>query len=79
VLGPVLFSFFISDLEKGTECTFSKFTGYTKLGGVADITKDCAATQSDLNRLQQWAEKNIVKFNKGKCIVLHPGKNNSMR
>ncbi|KAK4828415.1 hypothetical protein QYF61_026271 [Mycteria americana] len=30
----------------------------------------------DLNRLEKWSDRNLTKFNKGKCKVLHLGKNN---
>jgi len=43
-----------------------------------DTPEGCATIQCDLDRLETLAERNLMRFNKDKCRVLHLRRNNPM-
>jgi len=47
-----------------------------KLGGVTDIPEGCVAFQQELDKLESWAERNLMRLIEGKYRVLPMGRNN---
>ena len=72
----MLFNIFISDLYNGIRYSPMKFADDTKLSREVDTPEGRAALQGDLDRLEEWASKNHMKFNKDKCKIMHLGKYN---
>lgn len=76
VLGPVLFNIFINDLDNRVDGLLIKFADDTKLGGLANTQDERTTLQSNLDWLEDWAERNKMSFNREKCKVVHLGRKN---
>ena len=69
MLGPILLSIFISDIDSGVKCILNKSEDDTKLWGAVDIPEGQDAIQRDLDRIEQSAQEKLMRFNKSKCKV----------
>jgi len=76
VLGSVLFNIFTNDTDIGIESTLSWCANDTKLYDVVNRPEQWDAIQRDLERLEQLAQENLMRFYKAKCKVLHLGCDN---
>ena len=76
VLGPVLFTVFINDLEDGIQSDLSKFADDTKLIASSETEEETEVIQADLRKLHEWSIKWQMNFNAEKCKVLHLGNKN---
>jgi len=62
----------VQSVELHSVCNVSEFADDTKLGGAAHKLEGLAAIQRNLSRLETWADRNLMKFKKGKFL----GRNN---
>ena len=61
----VVFNIFIKNIATGIKCILHKFTDDTKLSGVVNTKEG-----RNLNRLEKWTHKNLMRSNKAKCKML---------
>ena len=76
ILGPVLFSIFINDVDSEIECILSKFADDTKLSDTIDTPVGQDAIQGHLDKLEKGTHLNLMTCNKAKRKVLHMGRGN---
>ena len=67
VLAAILFLIMIGDIDKDImRCIVSCFADDTRNSKKIKTVDDIKAMQDDLNKIYDWAEKNVMKFNEGK-------------
>ena len=73
VIGPILFVCFINDLPEKISSLIYLYADDAKIFRRTGDDLDRRALQRDLEQLEQWADRWQMKFNVGKCKVLHLG------
>ena len=73
VLGPLMFVIFINDLPDVVESCVKLFADDVKLFRRTRTTEDKDKLQTDLDNLEDWADKWKMRFNPQKCQVLKLG------
>lgn len=72
ILGPVLFSIFFNNPQRGDDTCSHQFLQMTPSWEEPDDRLNSrAVTQKDPGRLEELTNRNLVKFNKDKCKALH--------
>ena len=77
ILGPLLFTIFINDLEVGVRNFVLKFADDSKLWRQVHTEEDRMNMQKDLDTLGDWTKRNKMSFNVSRCKVMHIGKKNN--
>lgn len=70
VLGPLLFLVYINDLPESVKAKTRLFADDCLLYSVIRTAADAKALQDDLDKLQEWEEKWLMKFNPSKCETI---------
>ena len=74
VLGPLLFIVFVNHIETGLNCRVLKFADDLKVFRAIKDKNDHIMLQKDLDELVKWSEKWQMRFNFGKCKIMHIGR-----
>ena len=76
VLGSLIFTIFIDDINEEVLCEISKFTDDIKIANRVNTLNEIRSIQMTLDKLVAWANRWEMDFNMKKCGVLHIGKIN---
>ncbi len=77
VLGPTLFLVYVNDIPEIVNSSIKLFADDTKAWRVLKTEEDRVKLQQDLDSLEEWSRKWLLKFNASKCKVMHIGRKNT--
>nr|VZI15064.1 unnamed protein product [Spirometra erinaceieuropaei] len=73
VLGPILFLIYADDAPRDLDCEVAVFADDMKIWSVIRGPADEDRLQMYLNRLEEWSNRWLLRFNAAKCSILRLG------
>nr|VZI25767.1 unnamed protein product [Spirometra erinaceieuropaei] len=73
VLGPILFLIYVDDAARDLDCEVAMFADDMKIWSVIQGPADEDRLQMNLNRLEEWSNLWLLRFNVAKCSILRLG------
>nr|VZI18198.1 unnamed protein product [Spirometra erinaceieuropaei] len=73
VLGPILFLIYVDDPARALDCEVAIFADDMKIWSVIRGPADENRLQMNLNRLEEWSNRWLLRFNVAKCSILRLG------
>nr|VZI52227.1 unnamed protein product [Spirometra erinaceieuropaei] len=73
VLGPILFLIYVDDAARDLHCEVAMFADDMKIWSVIRGPADEDRLQMNLNRLEVWSNRWLLRFNVAKCNILRLG------
>nr|VZI07880.1 unnamed protein product [Spirometra erinaceieuropaei] len=73
VLGPILFLIYVDDAARDLDCEIAMCADDMKIWSVIRGPADEDRLQMNLNRLEEWSNRWLLRFNVAKCSILRLG------
>nr|VZI35257.1 unnamed protein product [Spirometra erinaceieuropaei] len=73
VLGPILSLIYVDGAPRALDCEVAMFAGDMKIWSVIRGPADEDRLQMNLNRLEEWSNRWLLRFNVAKCSILRLG------
>jgi len=73
VLGPLLFLLYVNDLPAWIKNNIKMFADDTKIWSKISSDRDHYLLQENLDNIERWSQKWLMKLHPEKCKVMHVG------